>query len=200
ATFIVFDIIAWKGVSIQNKIIIDRKAILNKTLKHHLTKGNCLQIIDTYQQYEKISQVIFQSKGEGVVAKRKASKYQAEKSHRDWFKLKNWRTIHAFLTAYDPGNGYFEVGVFAAGKVHQIGTCKHGLDDETASTIKELFLKNGDKVAQTYRLPPAVCVSIYTLALRGGELREPQFASVLPNEAPSNCTRDRLYEDLAMFP
>ncbi|GAA0605753.1 DNA ligase D [Virgibacillus siamensis] len=143
---------------------------------------------------------IFENKGEGLIAKRRDSTYGIEKKHRDWYKIKNWRTITVFLTFYHPGNGYFTADVFDKDGVHEVGKCKHGLDDEQMETLKSLFLSKGIAEKGGYRLPPAICAEIHTLDLHGGEVREPEFVRLLPKMAADDCTWDKLQQDIAMIP
>jgi len=135
-----------------------------------------------------------------MVAKRKTSVYDAGKKHRDWFKIKNWRTIQAFITEMNPENSYFTVGVYEQEKVKHIGTCKHGLDQEEMHTLTQLFRSKGNKQENGYSLPPAICASIYTLDLYKEELREPEWNRLLLSSTPSECTTEKLTLDMAMIP
>lgn len=135
-----------------------------------------------------------------MVAKRRTSTYQTGKQHHDWYKIKNWRVIHGFLIAYDTGNDYFDIGIFHQNQIYVIGKCKHGLDKDSFQTVKQLFMINGKKQGKRHLLPPALCASIHTLDLYKQELREPEFAGLLPHGKPEECTFERLQLDLAMLP
>lgn len=201
ATFIIFDIMLHEGKSLQNLPLHERKRVLNRVAKPlQLSSNKRLQLIDSFSDYETVSAIVFNYKSEGIIAKRKASKYIGGKSHHDWFKEKNWRNIHTFLTAYDSLNEYYHIGILADEKIKLIGKCKHGLGEEEAKTLKQIFIENGEKKRQIHELPPAICAQIHTLDLLAGELREPQFAKLLPNENPLTCTEARLATDIAMFP
>lgn len=199
ATLMIFDILEMKGKSLSNKNLLERKSLLQKFFSNTVENAR-IQLVESFSNYDEISRIIFEHKSEGIVAKRKNSKYISGKKHHDWLKEKNWRKIHAFLTTYNPNNDYFEISVYHDGNVMRIGNCKHGLDEETFSTVKEIFMKNGEKIKGTYRLPPAICAEILTLDLISGELREPQFSAILPEEKALDCTKERLIFDLAMIP
>ena len=201
ATFIAFDLLQIKGKSYRNHPLIERKRLLQTFFNRIDSKWtDCLQIITTYASYEKLKQIIFDYKGEGIVAKRRRSKYIAGKTHGNWLKEKNWRIIYGFLTLYDSDNDYFQVAVYDEEEIISIGKCKHGLEEEVFHSLKQLFQTNGEKKATTYELPPAICVKLHTLDPHEGELREPEFVNVLPNMSPEECTVEKLSLDLAMLP
>src|SRR5699024_5927794 len=137
---------------------------------------------------------------EGLVAKRKNSSYISGKSHRDWFKEKNWRTITGFFLEYNAEDGYFQIGVFDGEEVIIIGQCKHGLTEKENETKQQLFTKKGTKSGPSYILPPAICVKIHTFGYFKAYLRERAFVHLMANLRPGNCTNVRLEIDLAMLP
>lgn len=164
--------------------------------------------VDVFATWEEAEKIVFRYKGEGVVAKRKSSTYHPGKKHRDWFKVKNWRRINGLLTAFDAENDYFDVAVFDgehgealnSEKLRSLGKCKHGLTGESFVTLKRFFMENGKKQGNRYSVPPAISAAIHTLDLYEGELREPQFAAILPGIKPESCTVQQLKLDLAMLP
>ncbi|MGJ9458249.1 DNA ligase D [Oceanobacillus sp. CF4.6] len=199
ALLMVFDLLEIKGTSTRTQNFSMRKKSL-ESLFAKLEVGDMMKLVKSFPNLSQITSAVFESKAEGIVAKRKTSNYISGKSHRDWFKIKNWRKIQVFLTKYDLENSYFEVAVFKDGDIMTVGKCKHGLDSESFQTLKELFLSNGEKDGQVYTLPPAICAAIHTLDLYQGELREPEFANLLPNGKPEECTWNQLQLDMAMLP
>ncbi|GGA63790.1 DNA ligase D [Ornithinibacillus halotolerans] len=203
ASLLAFDLIQFNGSDLTKKPFEERKkALLTFFNKSNLGKGTWsrLAYVTTFQNPEEISKLVFDHKGEGIIAKRKTSTYGIGKTHRDWYKIKNWREIHAFLTTYDSKNGYFDVHVLEGEHLFAVGKCKHGIDDEELNTVKKLFLTNGEKQGTRYTLPPAICASIHTLDIYDNELREPEFNRIAPEVKPEECTKDRLQLDLAMLP
>ncbi|OZU88499.1 DNA ligase D [Virgibacillus indicus] len=198
-SFLAFDILMNKGGSCMKKPYQDRKAVLEKIFSY-IAKNERIRMIEAYANPDDLWGIIFQHKSEGMIAKRKKSFYQHGKNHHDWFKIKNWRTIQGFLTFYDPNNHYFSVNVYKDKQVKEIGKCKHGLDTETFQTLQQVFLKNGEKEVKGYNLPPAICASLYTLDLHQNELREPEFAAILPESTPEECTLSKLQLAMAMLP
>src|SRR5690625_4173885 len=198
ATFIAFDLIEWKGKLLIKEALIARKKLLTTLFEN--VKEKTLRQIETFHNYEDVAKLVYQYNGEGIIAKRKASTYIDGKKHRDWLKEKNWRTIDVFLTEYNQQNDYFQVAIYDETEIKQIGKCKHGLTDEEYTTLQTLFTSNGTKANDLYRLPPAICAKIHTLDLHENELREPEFAGLIPEMNPEDCTKEKCYIDLAMLP
>lgn len=203
ATFIAFDMLQKAGVNLTSKRLETRKKALTdffQQMKIGNSVSEKLRIIQTYTDIKELKKIVFNYQSEGIIAKRKGSAYHPAKQHHDWFKLKNWRIIHGILTHFNTHNGYFTVSVLHEDQLIHIGKCKHGLDDASMHVLKQLFMTHGTKTQDGYQLPPAICASIRTLDLIQGELREPEFANILPNMSPQDCTLDQLKLKLAMIP
>ncbi|MEC2157964.1 DNA ligase D [Virgibacillus halodenitrificans] len=198
ASFLAFDLWQQGKENMEKVPYIERKIALESLLA--TIKVPQLRIVKAFENPNKLWEIIFNYKGEGMIAKRKRSIYQLGKGHHDWLKIKNWRTFHGFLTTYDKKNNYFTVGVFNGENISTIGKCKHGLDKDTFSSIAQFFIKNGVEHGEGYELPPAICASLHTLDLYKNELREPEFSTLLPNISATECTQQKLELDMAMLP
>ncbi|MUK89596.1 DNA ligase D [Ornithinibacillus sp. L9] len=199
ATFLAFDMLQLKGLSLEKDNFENRKKQLVE-LFHHTGIKERIRYIHAYQDPNELWNMVFTYKGEGIIAKRKKGTYESGKTHRDWYKIKNWRTFKGILTEYDSKNEYFTIHVFRGNDLIEVGKCKHGLDSEDFQTVKQLFLTNGEKRGESYHLPPAVCAAIHTLDIYRGELREPEFGSILPQLSPQECTLQQFEVDMAMLP
>lgn len=198
ASFMAFDVLLINKEEQIHKSLEMRKKELKRIFES--IEHDRIRFVPAYENANQLKQHIFEYLGEGIIAKRKQSTYKSGKSHRDWFKVKNWRTIQAFLTAYDPENGYFTAEVYDGKETKPIGKCKHGFQAEEEQTVKQLFISNGEKSGNMYHLPPAICVRIHTLGVSEGEMREPEFAGIMPQLKPADCTLEKLQLDLAMLP
>lgn len=198
ASFVTFDLLELKGKSYVEDKLIHRKTVLNQVFKG--TEHERIWPLDVFHSKEEAERIVFEYKGEGIVAKKKESPYLHGKKHRDWFKIKNWRRIYVFLTAFHSENDYFSVAVYEGKNLRSIGKCKHGLDSETFTTLKQFFIENGKKAGNMYTMRPAVCAAIHTLDLYEGELREPEFFAIMPGMKPEECTLEKLKLDLSMLP
>lgn len=203
ASFQAFDLLQQKGKDYRSNPYHERKETLRlflKKMKTEKTSQQPIAMIETHDNADALQEIVFNHKGEGIIAKRKSSTYREGKSHQDWFKIKNWRTIYGFLTHFNTKNGYFTVHVYDDAKMIEVGKCKHGLTRETAGTLKELFFSKGEKQGETYTLPPAICAAVKTLDFYKNELREPEFSKLLPEASPQDFTIQKLKIDMAMLP
>lgn len=199
ATLCVFDLLEVNGKDYTEQPFIKRKEKLSSFIEH-LPNQHRIQYVRAYNNPKELWNLIFEYKAEGMIQKRKKSKYIPGKSHQDWYKIKNWRKVHGFLPFYDPDNGYFSFCVFEGNDVHEFGKVKHGLDEEAKESLKQLFQQNGEKSGKGYRLPPAISASVHCLDLNSGELREPEFSQLLPHVPATECTIQKLKLDFAMIP
>ncbi|MEW9676344.1 DNA ligase D [Lentibacillus sp. L22] len=205
ATLLAFDMLQVNGIDLMTKSFQQRK----EQLKDFFIAGgwdfdisplNRISYVPCLQDATELWNRIFTYKAEGIIAKRKNSDYTGGKNHRDWLKVKNWRTIQCVLTHYDPKNDYFTAVVWNGHDWQEVGKCKHGLGQEPKATLKQLFATKGEKVETGYLLPPAICAEIHTLDLLEQEIREPEFAKLLVNTLATDCTAEKLALDIAMLP
>ena len=200
ATLMAFDILQINDVFLKNSAFEERKTQLRKIIELIGRKEHRISLVDTADSADDLWKLIFDYKAEGLIAKRKNSTYQSGKGHHDWFKVKNWRQIQGILHSYHVTNGYFSVNVWKDDELQFIGKCKHGLEDESLHTLKQIFLTKGTKQDNEYILPPAIVANIHTLDLYDRELREPEFNQLSVHTPATECTYDKLKQDLAMFP
>ncbi|GGD01210.1 bifunctional non-homologous end joining protein LigD [Pontibacillus salipaludis] len=193
ATFLAFDLLKEKGKSYTNSPYHERREMLEKWKR-------CVHVVDSYSNAREVQDLVFLHRGEGLVAKNKKSLYKPGERSNDWIKIKNWRTIQAFLTAYKSENGYFTASVYSGDTIVDIGSVKHGLSTEDQQTLQTFFTNKGEKSEGVYTLDPSVCVGIHCLHAQKDDLREPMFSSFLLELSPGDCTGDQAEWDLALFP
>ncbi len=199
ASFMAFDLLVMNGKPLDQQKLMERKKQLQQIFqKWH--NHNYVHSVKYYESKDELKDIVFSFKGEGIIAKRRDSRYVSGKNHHDWLKIKNWRNVQGFLTAYNTENQYFTVEVFDDSSTLEIGKCKHGMDEDTRQTVKKLFTGQGKRHDNTYTLPPAICASIRTLDLYEDEFREPEFLKLLPETAPEACNLKQMELDLAMLP
>ncbi|MBA2175014.1 DNA ligase D [Halobacillus locisalis] len=159
-----------------------------------------IQYVSTYDDVEAVSEDVFTHHGEGIVAKHKESPYRFDYRSKQWIKIKNWRTVSAFLTTFQPENDYFGTGAYKGDTWIPIGKFKHGLTSEQSETLRSFFKDRGNKKQGVWHLPPSVCVDIACLDAKEGDLREPMFRGFRFDLDPHECTAEKLKWDLSMFP
>ncbi|UFT99004.1 DNA ligase D [Radiobacillus kanasensis] len=205
AHFLAFDLLTLKGKSLLSKPFSERKEKLHVFLMKLLPTSSILWdqrlgYVQTYSNSDELWDILTEHKGEGVVAKRITSKYIDGKSHSDWFKIKNWRTIRGFITSYDQKNGYFTLSIYENEAIQPLGKFKHGIPDQDLDTLKQFVSKNGTKKGDIWQLPPAICCDVHCLGVKEDDLREPEFYQFRLDVTPEECTKKTAEENLAMFP
>ncbi|SDK16819.1 DNA ligase D [Sediminibacillus albus] len=205
AHFLCFDLLLSGGTDLQKYKYDDRKQQLHHLfdllhLNSPIDWQKRLAYVERFTDWKRLWKKISEQNGEGIIAKRSDSPYSEGKSHRDWLKIKNWRTISAFITAYDLQNGYFEIAVYQDGQQIPVGKFKHGLEGEQLAIVKRLITAKGNKEGNVYFLPPAICVDIHCLDVKDGELREPVFHRFRVDLKPEQCTWQQAKQSLAMLP
>lgn len=200
ATFLAFDLLSLQGHDWRQHIYQERKDQLSHIFSQ-IDNNQAIRLIPSYTDAEKIRSLVFDYKGEGIVAKRLNSLYHPGKDHHDWFKIKNWRTIQGIVTSFDPKNGYFTIEASTDSGFQMVGKCKNSLDNQALKILHNFFMNQGKRQSDgRFILPPAICVQIYTLDLHDGELREPMFVQILENEIVGDCTIEKINLDCALLP
>src|SRR5699024_990838 len=103
-----FDLLSLQGHDWRQHIYQELKDQLRHIFSQ-IDNNQAIRLIPSYTDAEKIRSLVFDYKGEGIVAKRLNSLYHPGKDHHDLFKIKNWRTIQGIVTSFDPKNGYFTI-------------------------------------------------------------------------------------------
>ena len=113
ATFLAFDLLIFKGEILTNKPYVERKQTLKKLfqlldwpLKPTLQKDKSIQLIPFEEQFDQLWQKVKQANGEGIIAKKRNSRWVEGKRTKEWMKYKNWRTVSCFITSYEKDNGF----------------------------------------------------------------------------------------------
>ncbi|WP_051302394.1 DNA ligase D [Salibacterium aidingense] len=138
---------------------------------------------------------------EGIVAKHIDSAYEKGRTSH-WLKFKTPYKGTCFITAYDPANDYFHLGVFQQEEVKGIGKCAHGLTDKEQSALVETIKKNGtwDPSLKVYTIEPSIVVETAYTTRKKEELREPRFRRILFQTPPSFCTWENWQTEALRFP
>lgn len=197
ATVMCFDIIEFQGKDISKESYENRKKALEKL---PFIEDGRLRPVTVYKNPEEIQEMVTLHLGEGIVAKRKKSKYSEGERTEQWLKWKNWRTVSGILSTYEPSNGYFSTKVYQEGKLKELGKFKHGLNSEDQQTLKQFFTSKGQKKGSLYSLQPSVCVDVNCLEIQKDDLREPMFEAFRFDLSPEDCTEQKKEWDLALFP
>jgi len=129
AVFVAFDILEKDGINLQDKPLMDRKKILQETLKENAT----VQLIFYTEQGKKLWAAMKKRGTEGVIAKKKNSVYQVGKRSESWVKVKFLKTVDAIVIGFTETKrkiSSLALGCYDAGSITFIGKVGTGFDEQ----------------------------------------------------------------------
>jgi bifunctional non-homologous end joining protein LigD len=197
--YYVFDCLSLDGKRITDLPVIERKEILRKILPtsevilfcdHVDTEGKAL-----FREMKKMNL-------EGMIAKRKSSKYYIGKRTADWLKIKNVQIQEAIIVGFTEPKGARSsfgsliLAVKKRGKLVSVGNVGTGFTDKS---LKELYTKLKKIIRKTSPLdvpikqapditwvdPKLVCNIKFTEITDDGSIRHPVFQGLRVDKAPS---------------
>ncbi|MFI8577478.1 DNA ligase D [Rossellomorea aquimaris] len=206
--FLAFDLLQYGKKSFATEPYLTRKEKLKEVftflqlpLEPTPSLPSSLQMVPYFNDRQEIWELVEKEEGEGVVAKRKNSKWEAGKRSTSWVKTKNWKHCHCFITALDETNDYYHIGVFDNEKIMPIGLFHFGLSPEEKKSLKAMIKKNSTKNENSlYYIDPAITVEILYLNWYEDQLREPHFHRFLFSITPESCTMEQFKLDEASLP
>ncbi|RBO99661.1 DNA ligase D [Rossellomorea aquimaris] len=206
--FLAFDLLQYGKKSFASEPYLTRKeklkeffTFLQLPLEPTPSLPPSLQMVPYFNNRQEIWELVEKEEGEGVIAKRKNSRWEAGKRSTSWVKTKNWKHCHCFITALDETNDYYHIGVFDNEKIMPIGLFHFGLSPEEKKSLKAMIKKNSTKnVNSLYYIDPAITVEISYLNWYEDQLREPHFHRFLFSITPESCTMEQFKLDEASLP
>jgi DNA ligase D-like protein (predicted ligase)/DNA ligase D-like protein (predicted 3'-phosphoesterase) len=209
ATYIVFDILEKDGRPLLSLPLIERKRLL----KEYAREGSHV-VLSAYVESE--GEAYYKAalaKGiEGIMAKRKDSKYEPGVRNSNWLKIKPILTCDCVISGYTLGKGVREptfgaliLGLFdKKGPVYvgKVGTgfTQGGMESMLktfeALRVNERTLEKVDAQEEIVWLKPeTVCHVAYQNVTREGRLRMPRFLGIRSDKLPSECTLDQIKQE-----
>jgi bifunctional non-homologous end joining protein LigD len=196
-SYILFDLLRIKGEDLTNLPLSSRKAELHKLFQSTET----IQVIDVYEDADKVWNIAQVNNSEGIVAKRRTSDWISGQRTNQWLKIKNWRYVTVVLTKYNQENGFFHGSVYHAESLVEITVFRHGLTDEERMTLVDFIQTKGKKVAQdNWEISPSICVDVACIDFDGKKLREPRFHKFNFDIEPDQVNWKRMQKQLLPIP
>ncbi|MCR2820150.1 DNA ligase D [Lederbergia panacisoli] len=208
-TYLVFDLLSKNGQSTEHTAYKKRKELLlavckqlGLSLNPAVGDESIIQYIPSTSDFQAISTTMKNSMSEGIVAKKSNSKWMPGKRTTSWIKIKNWKTVSCFLTAYDQNNGFFYVGVYKDDEIFSLGNFINGMDSETKSALREAIVNNSyHQNGDLLYIHPSICMDLYYIEWNGEQqLREPFFKEIRFDIHPETCTYEQFLIAEAIFP
>lgn len=206
--FIAFDLLRCKGKPLVDLPLTERKNQLQQVFQDaklpssvQLEHPSLLQVIHSDLDSEYMKNLMTMYLAEGLVAKKKTSKWHDNTRSKEWLKIKNWRYVSVIVTRFDKENGYFQGCIYQDSALIEVVQFKHGFSKEEEQTLRTLFQTKGQLTGgSSYEIPPSIVASIACISFDGSALREPRFSSFLLDADPSACTFQQMLKQLYPLP
>ncbi|QRF33931.1 DNA ligase D [Bacillus safensis] len=206
--FIAFDLLSCKGKPLVDVPLMERKNQLQQLFQEaklpssvQLEHPSLLQVIHTDPDSEYMKNVMTTYLAEGLVAKKKTSKWHDNIRSKEWLKMKNWLYVSVIVTRFDKDNGYFQGSIYQDSALIEVVQFKHGFSKEEEQTLRTLFQTKGQLTGGSlYEIPPSIVASIACISFDGSALREPRFSSFLLDADPAACTFQQMLKQLYPLP
>jgi len=207
--YVVFDILERDGKPLTNLLLMERK----KVLRESLGEGKNVVVSDFVEEKGEAYYESALNKGlEGVMAKRKDSRYEEGLRTGSWLKIKKLRTCDCVIFGYTRGAqsrektfGALLLGVYDKdGKAVYLGKVGTGFTEEMLGILTDKFEKLKTDVAPfqsevgdvvTWLEPKLVCEVAYQAVTQDTKLRMARFHGLREDKSPVECTLDQLIEN-----
>lgn len=194
ASYVAFDILYVDGENLTTRPLLERKHILDSTVK----EGGRLAISRYIEEKGTDLYNLTVDKGlEGVVAKDKVSKYYFDKRTKDWIKIKNLQDDDFVVCGYilkDKGVTSIVLGQYGDDGLQYKGHVTLGVSGGSFRKIRELprisspaFDAPVGNENAVWVEPVLVCSVKYMEKMQSGALRQPVFKGLRDDKLPGEC-------------
>jgi len=205
ATYVAFDILYLDGEDLTPKPLMARKKILEGVLEETESAVLCDYVERDGEAFYRVCR----ERGlEGIIAKRKDSRYQIGKRTRTWLKIKALKTIDCVIAGVTVGEGNradtfgaLILGVHDGGELACVGRVGTGFDANMVDLLHrrlsglrgEMPFKETPDLAGEVKFwcrPELVASVRFAEWAPQGRLRFPVFEGLRPDVPPNSCRLD----------
>lgn len=205
--YAVFDLLAYRGTDLRALPIEQRTEMLAKALPRQTIRPPLAVSSAVQGDPDEVLELARRLGFEGIVAKRKGSRYRPGRS-TDWLKRKAVSRQEFVVCGYVPYAGTVRevgsllVGLYGAdGALHYAGKVGTGYDGETrralgnkleASRRASSALIDPPRIKEAHWCEPRLVAEVqFTEWTAGGLIRHPSFIGLRADKAPAECARER---------
>jgi len=195
ASFVAYDILYLDGKQVTDLPLMERKELLTKTVKE-----NDRIAVSRYieEKGTDLYNLTVQQELEGIVAKRKESKYFIDKNTKDWVKIKNLRDDDYVICGYilkDKGVASIVLGQFRGSEMIYKGHVTIGVSGQDFQIILKqprlkaspfTYIPKGNEAA-VWIEPTLVGIVKYMMKSEAGSLRQPIFKGLRDDKTAEEC-------------
>ena len=195
ACFTAFDILYFEDRQVTDLPLMERKSLLQKAV----TSENSRFAVSRFIEKNGIQFYVLaeQQELEGIVAKRKDSKYYFDKRTKDWIKIKYLQDDDFVVLGYVPKENSMNsiiLGQYSNGRLVYKGHVTLGVGGEPFGKIKALDktdcpfseIPKGNENA-VWINPKLVCTVKYMMKTESGGMRQPVFKGLRDDKPPKEC-------------
>lgn len=195
--FVSYDILYLDDKEITNLPLYERKNIMDDSIKEDQSISISRYISEKGIEYYNL----IVSKGlEGVVAKRKNSKYVFGKRSKDWVKFKKMYDAEFVICGYTPKEQgeikSISLGAYHNGKLYYQGNVSLGISNEASKIIISYSMSNSTNCpfdentssSIIWFKPELVCTVKYMMRTNSGHYRHLVFKGLRLDKTKEECT------------
>jgi len=204
--YVVFDILEKDGEPLLDFPLSERK----KLLKEYVTEGkNVILTEHVEERGEAYFEATLKQDLEGIIAKKKNSRYAPGVRSENWLKIKKLLTCDCAIFGYTEGEGNraqtfgaLILGLYDGEQVVFVGKVGTGFSQNEMELLLETFekLKVSDETLHdvdvpekiTWLRPELVCEVVYQSVTGEGRLRMPRYHGLRTDKSPRECTLDQI--------
>ncbi len=202
--YYVFDLLHYDGWDLRGTPLEQRRAVLADVMK----TSDDVRLLDAFPELGVIAYEAAVAHGfEGLVAKRRESRYEAGSRSRLWLKMKATQTDDFVVGGFSPGLGARRdtfgallLGIYDDdGKLRYVGNVGSGFDQRTLRELRKLldanraerppFAEPPPLKGTTWVQPVLVAEVKYAQWTPDGRLRAPVFIGLRPDKEPREAQR-----------
>lgn len=198
ATFVVFDILEKNGKSLVHLPLLERKKILESTLKD----GDGLEVIVHSTDGKKLWKYAKKFHLEGVIAKQADERYYTGRRVNHWIKIKFTKELECVIIGFTQDKRHVSslaLGLYQRGKLYYVGKVGTGFSQEDVADLykkfqtvlaKKTYAINDDTAPKgiIWIKPKFVADIKYFQMTRDKRLRGPVYLHLRKDKKPHQCT------------
>ncbi len=195
ACFTAFDILYYEDHPVTDLPLTERKALLQKAVIEESARFAVSRVVENngvaFFWLAKAREL------EGIIAKRKDSRYYFDKRTKDWIKCKNLKDADYVVCGYLPkenGRISLVLGQYAGGTLTYKGHVTLGVCGGSFRRIRELprldtspFAAPAGNERAVWVAPVLCCTVKYMEKTESGHLRQPVFKGLREDKLPEEC-------------
>ncbi|MDN4090964.1 RNA ligase family protein [Paenibacillus polymyxa] len=177
-TFVAFDILAYKGKDTRMLPLMQRKALLEEAIQENeIIK----RIRYTEHNFIPLFELCKQQQLEGMVIKRKDSRYRAGQRPKDWQRVVVFQRDEVVVTGFSKKDSTWSIGMQKNEKITNVGLLKYGLTDSIRKQIYPLLRKTVIKETKDFAyVEPLIHLGVrFRHWTRDGKMRLPVLERVI---------------------